>query len=168
MLKKIKNFCFNEWTINWVVLGCLFVVIVGTCTVGFNDFVKPIFNYPEEEYQILEMEACRIIEEQTLSTEFVHEINYSNNLETKSIDITLWGNGARVKIDVDNYGEESEYVKVSRNQENGAGYHINTVLVLILCIMMLAFILSCFVMAILFILGAVCKFLDWMFRAIRY
>ena len=68
--------------------------------------VKPIFVYPEKEYLLLESEAQRIIDEQTLNTEFKHDVNYSNTLENKSVDVKIYGDGASVVIDVDNYGED--------------------------------------------------------------
>ena len=169
MLKKIQNFCFDpETTIKWVGIVCLVLVTVAVFTVGFNDLVKPIFVYPEKEYQLLESEAQRIIDEQTLNTEFKHDVNYSNTLENKSVDVKIYGDGASVVIDVDNYGEETESVNVYRSQSNGAMYHILNFATLILAILLFAFYLGAFVMAILLILGAVCKFFDWMIRAIRY
>lgn len=159
MLKKIKNFCFDEYTVNWVGLGCLILVTVAIFTVGFNDFVKPIFVYPEKEYQRLESEAQRIIDEQTLNTEFKHDVNYSNTLENKSVDVKIYGDGASVVIDVNNYGEETESVNVKRNQPKGVMYHIANFLVLIMAILWFAFVLGIFVMLILLILGLVCKFL---------
>ena len=169
MLKKIQNFCFYpETTIKWVCIVCLILVTVAIFTVGFNDVVKPIFVYPEKEYQLLESEAQRIIDEQTLNTEFKHDVNYSNTLENKSVDVKIYGDGASVVIDVDNYGEETESVNVYRSENNGVGYYIQNIVVLILAILLFAFYLGAFVMAILLILGAVCKFFDWMITALKY
>lgn len=168
MLKKIKNFCSDEYTFKWVIIGCLILVAVAIFTVGFNDLVKPIFVYPEKEYQLLENEAQRIIDEQTLNTEFKHDVNYSNTLENKSVDVKIYGDGASVVIEVDNYGEETESVNVYRSQSNRVMYHIQNFVVLILAILLFAFYLGAFVMCILLILGAVCKFFDWMIRAIKY
>lgn len=168
MLKKIKNFCFDEYTFNWAIIGCLILVAVAIFTVGFNDFVKPIFVYPEKEYQLLENEAQRIIDEQTLNTEFKHDVNYSNTLENKSVDVKIYGDRASVVIEVDNYGEETESVNVYRSQSNGVMYHIINFVVLILVILLFAAYLFAFVMLVLFILGVVCKFFDWMITAIRY
>ena len=168
MLKKIKNFCFDEYAFMWVALGCLILVTVVIFTVGFNDLVKPIFVYPEKEYQLLEAEAQRIIDEQTLSTEVKHDVNYSNTLESKSVAVTLYGNGASVVIDVDNYGEEAESVNVYRGDNNGAGYYIQNIVVLILSIFFFAGIMCVFVRGILMLIGIVCKFFDWMIRALKY
>lgn len=168
MLKKIKNFCFAESTINWVALGCLILVTVAIFIVGFNDLVKPIFVYPEKEYQLLENEAQRIIDEQTLNTEFKHDITYSNTLESKSIEVKLFGDGASVVINVENYGEETENVNVYRNQPTGVMYHIQSVMLLIYIIFVFTLFIGSFVMIILWILGVVCKFFDWMIRAIKY
>lgn len=168
MLKKIKNFCFNDYTPNWVGLGCLILVTIAIFTFGFNDFVRPIFVYPEEEYITLEKEAKRIINEQTLNVEFEHVVNYSNTLENKSVEIKLFGNDASVVIDVDNYGEATESVSVYRNQTKGVMYCMQNIALLILAIVWFAFVIAVLVMLILFILGAVCKFLDWMITALRY
>lgn len=168
MLKKIKNFCFDEYTFKWVIIGCLILAAVAIFTVGFNDLVKPIFVYPEDEYQLLENEAQRIIDEQTLNTEFKHDVNYSNTLENKSVDVKIYGDGASVVIEVDNYGEETESVNVYRSQSNRVMYHIQNFVVVILVILLFAAYLFVFVMLVLFIIGAVCKFFDWMITALKY
>ena len=168
MLKKIKNFCFDEYTFKGVVIGCLILVTVAIFTVGFNDLVKPFLVYPEEEYQMLEKEAERIIDEQTLNTEFKHDVNYSNTLESKSIEIKLWDKNACVIIDVDNYDETTESITVSRNMLKNAGYYIIGILTLIFGILLTTFIVVGLAGCILFIVGNVCKFFDWMITALKY
>lgn len=166
MLKKIKNFCFDERTANWIGISCLIIVAIVTFTVGF-DIVKPLFVYPEEEYMKLEKEAQRIITEQTLNVEFEHDINYSNTLENKSVDVKLYGDGASVVIDVDNFTEETESVNVYRSRYNGAMYYIINVAVIILAIVLLAGIMSMFIMVIFVIVGFVCKFIEWKIRTLK-
>lgn len=168
MFEKIKTFCFAEKTARWVVVICLFVVIVLVSAVGFNDFVKPIFVYPEEEYQRLEIEARRVIIERTLNEKIKHDIIYSNDLESKSVEVKLRGEGARVTIVVDNYNEEIENIKVYRNHKNNIGYYIEAVVLLVISVGLFTLIFSSVIIAILFFIGVVCKALNWMFKAIRY
>lgn len=168
MLRKIKNFCCHRDLPTWTCFICFIITILVMVTFGFNDFVKPCFVYPEEEYQMLESEAWRIIDEKTLNTEVKHTIEYNNNLESKDIEIKLQGENASVIITVDNYGEDTQTISVNRNYSNAGGYHFEMIFSLIIVILMFGAFSGILLFMFLLFVGIVCQKIDWVLRKFKH
>lgn len=152
MLKKISVFCDKR---NLSVCMCIFYIVVILIMVTFGfDFVKQWFVYPEENYQTLENEARRIIEEKTLSTEFNHSVN--------CVEYILHGEKpTKVTITVNNYGESNQVISIKRNMDNAITYCFCVICAFAILAFCVSFVSGTILYLLLAVTGFVCKKLDW-------
>ena len=151
MLSKIIRIGYNFFSsknLARIFSGCLLLCMVLVLTYGFNDIVKPCYVYPEDDYKLLEVEAQRIINEKTLSSDYRYMIEYSTFNEESWIKISVsnntenkwYGNNyAHVTIKVDDFGLETQNISVEREYGQVEHYFDYTVMLILLVVMLTVF-----------------------------
>lgn len=159
MLRRIGNF-LGDRSVSEFICMCGIIIILVMLTFGF-DFLKACFTYPEEEFQLLETEAQRIIDEKTLSTEFKNSIQYNDNLESKSVQYILYGESdTRVSITVNNYGESNQEISISRNVDNHIGTYLTIIAALAVAFFMITICGGIVFSIVVYLIAALCLKVD--------
>lgn len=142
MYKKIKNFAENCWEnrslfrlflimfLFWFVVGCIL-------TTNQNKW-ETMFTYPENDYQIVQEEANRMIKTHDFETDFELNItNYSNT--NHSLSFELRGNGSSLlTVTVTNYMQENEEISYKRFTKSPTSHIFMEILAIILVIFLFA------------------------------
>lgn len=167
MLRKIAKVCLHKDTPTLSFTLCMILTLSFVFTFGYIDLVKPYLDYPEIEYQMLESEAQRIITEKTLDTEVKHSIQYENDIESRSFELTLKGDRISVIISVDDYGGDNQNLSVTRDYTNAFDYKLTNIFTIIMMSLMFGFLCGLIVFLLLSMIGFICDLADSILYKIR-
>ena len=167
MLRKIVKVCVHKDMPTWAFMICIIITLSFVFTFGYIDLVEPCLSYPEEEYQMLESEAQRIIAEKTLDTEVKHSIQYENDIESKNFELTLKGDRISVSISVDDFGGDNQSLSVTRDYTNAFDYKLTNIFTIIMMSLMFGFLCGLIVFLVLTMIGFICDLIDSILYKIR-
>ncbi|MBR4111337.1 MAG: hypothetical protein IKK43_06625 [Clostridia bacterium] len=116
MLDDIIKACRNP-KIQVVTPIVVFVAVLLLMLASFDYSIAPYIVYPEEEYQLLEEEAEKMLAQDGFDSQYVDTIEY----EAKSdiLRVKLNTTNATLQMNFSDYGEEKESVEVERLMSKG-------------------------------------------------
>lgn len=156
----MKNFAefFYQPRFQRIAVGILALLLFIVYTIFALHF-DLITHYPEEKYQLLEMEAQRMVTENDFNSNYHFSITYYNN-QTKQLDFNLLLNSATVKTNISNLGQPNQTATITREFPSKILFIIGEILAAAIVYFVLA--------VILYILLIILYFLVLLFVFIGY